>query len=272
MIINFLYPQQSEIKYHIDTYPDGQKQLVIDSELNRREPISIYTRIASMDDLFIILQVKDICDRNGIWIDMMRIAYLLCGRTDRLFNNVNSAISLKVILDMLTAFKGTIIRIFEPHNVNSDIILTGKEFLFPEFGSTFYSEFSSYTRICPDTGAKERYGRATNTIVCKKSRTKDGITIELETPIDERFLTSPGYVVIDDLCDGGGTFFAIHKALPDDVKKNVHLCVAHAIQQDPIIELSKLYKTVTITNSFKNWEDYYFPSNVKVIKLWNKND
>lgn len=51
MQINFIYPEKSDIKYHIDTYPDSQTHLVLDEEMNRRERLDIYTRLSNLNDL-----------------------------------------------------------------------------------------------------------------------------------------------------------------------------------------------------------------------------
>lgn len=75
--------------------------------------------------------------------------------------------------------------------------------------------------------------------------------------------------VFDDLCDGGGTFFAIHKALQDIGVTDVHLRVRHAIQKEPLVKLSKLYKTITITNFYKDWDKEELPNNIKVIKVYD---
>lgn len=42
----------------------------------------------------------------------------------------------------------------------------------------------------------------------------------------------------------------------------------HAIQKEPLVKLSKLYKTITITNSYKDWDKEELPNNIKVIKVY----
>lgn len=72
-----------------------------------------------------------------------------------------------------------------------------------------------------------------------------------------------------ELFIGWGTFFAIHKALQDIGVTDVHLRVRHAIQKEPLVKLSKLYKTITITNSYKDWDKEELPNNIKVIKVYD---
>ena len=75
-------------------------------------------------------------------------------------------------------------------------------------------------------------------------------------------------LLVDSICDGGGTFFAIYKALQDMGVTDVHLRVTHAIQKEPLVKLSELYKTITITNSYKDWDKEELPNNIKVIEVY----
>jgi len=270
--INFLYPENSEIKYHIDNFPDGHKHLVIDSELNKRESIKIVTRLTTMDDLFILLQAKDIFDRHLIFIPHLKISYLISSRMDRVMD-FNQACDLKVILEILKCnFVGTAIEIFELHNIKSDINLTKSDFteslFMDELQSVYNMIDKSKVYIFPDKGASERYAwiKLNNTTICASKERIDGkIKISLpEFDIND----DQELIVMDDLCDGGGTFFAIHAILPKKYQDRVHLIVGHVIQYDAIVNLAKLYKSVTITNSFKNWDKYKFPENVTVLQLY----
>lgn len=92
---------------------------------------------------------------------------------------------------------------------------------------------------------------------------------KLEVKLPSEIKPNTSILVFDDLCDGGGTFFAIHKALQDIGVTDVHLRVRHAIQKEPLVKLSKLYKTITITNSYKDWDKEELPNNIKVIKVYD---
>lgn len=91
---------------------------------------------------------------------------------------------------------------------------------------------------------------------------------KLEVKLPSRIKPNTSILVFDDLCDGGGTFFAIYKALQDMGVTDVHLRVTHAIQKEPLVKLSELYKTITITNSYKDWDKEELPNNIKVIKVY----
>ena len=271
MNINFIYPEKSNIKFHIDRYPDSHVHLVLDSELDlRKGSIDVYTRISCMDDMFILLQLSDICNRHGVCIQNVYISYLLGARADRLFG-MNQALDLKIIFNMLESVGAYQFHILELHNSRSSFYLRSTAFVVHETIMLRQAERSlncSPVLLFPDEGAKKRYVINTFAYSASKVRQSDG-TIKVQLP-DIMVGQDDQIAVIDDLCDGGGTFVALYEALSNELKNRVHLFVTHVIQHEPIWKLAQLYKTVTITNSYKDWENYEFPKNVKVIKVWDK--
>lgn len=107
-------------------------------------------------------------------------------------------------------------------------------------------QLQGYLRVYPDKGALQRYGGDPNSdVICSKVRDPkigqlSGFKIE-NPEVIEKNVNLP-FVVIDDLCDGGGTFKGI-------------------------TTLSENYKEVYFTNSYKDWNKETLPDNVKVIEI-----
>lgn len=270
-IINFLYPEKSEIKYRIDTYPDSQSHLVLESEMDRRKSLSIYTRLSNLNDIWILMQLADICHRQGIQISFLRISYLFAARTDRLFS-FNEALDLELVKKCL---------IFVQADQNLILDLHSNRLIVEGIGDNDWPTFFTLNPgfnipesiLFPDEGAYHRYSelldfnikyRTTTYVATKHRISRDKLEVKLPSEIKP----NTSILVFDDLCDGGGTFFAIHKALQDMGVTDVHLRVTHAIQKEPLVKLSKLYKTITITNSYKNWDKEELPNNIKVIRVY----
>lgn len=267
-IINFLYPEKSEIKYRIDTYPDSQSHLVLESEMDRRESLYIYTRLSNLDDIWILLQLADICHRQGIIIGFLNIYYLFAARTDRLFSN-NESLDLDIVYKLIKSIKAKKVYILEPHSDRIyDLDDTGT-FVKNNNGINILYKNANGTILLPDQGAYSRYiiniPDKYPVIYASKIRSKDGINIKINSSL---IIPISTYYVIDDLCDGGGTFVAIYNELTRLGVKDIHLRVIHAIQKEALIKLSKLYKTITITNSYKDWDKEELPNNIKVIKVY----
>lgn len=265
-IINFIYPEKSEIKYHIDTYPDSQSHLILETEMDRRKSLLVYTRLSNLNDIWILMQLADICHRQGIQISHLQIAYLFAARTDRLFS-FNEALDLELVEKCLTFVQAQTILVLDPH---SDRLITKGviKIEYPMFFALNANTIFSDSILFPDEGAYYRYCgffESETTYYATKHRiSKDKLEIKLSSKIQP----NTSILVLDDLCDGGGTFFAIHKALQDVGVTDVHLRVTHAIQKEPLVKLSELYKTITITNSYKDWDKEELPNNIKVIKVY----
>lgn len=112
--------------------------------------------------------------------------------------------------------------------------------------------------VLPDAGAAERYFNGNvppDIIVGEKVRdieTGKILSIKVKNPeaIDGRW----PLIMIDDLCDGGGTFVglanAIREVRPDAV---INIAVDHMVNPKGIENLSKNFNHVFFTNSYKDW-------------------
>ena len=65
----------SEIKYDVTRFPDGEPQFFLTEELNRKESIDVICRISNTEDLFLLMQVGDILDRQEVEWDYLFNVY-----------------------------------------------------------------------------------------------------------------------------------------------------------------------------------------------------
>lgn len=72
---------------------DGEPQFFLTEELNRKESIDVICRISNTEDLFLLVQVGDILDRQEVEWDL-HITYLMS--MDRVMS-FNRPFSLKVV-------------------------------------------------------------------------------------------------------------------------------------------------------------------------------
>ena len=80
-------------------------------------------------------------------------------------------------------------------------------------------------------------------------------------------VTGRDLLVIDDLCDGGGTFVGLAPKLRELNPKSLSLLVTHAIQKQGIEKVAAVYDKVSITDSYKDWTKESLPANVTVFKI-----
>lgn len=279
--LNLINKENSDIKYHIDHYPDGQIQLVLEDLDDNKFHLVILTRICNSDDLFILMQLSDIVNRRGLSCTLY-VTYLLAARTDRLFS-WNTSFTLKIVMDVLRSFNSEIM-IFDPH---SDVVnrLSGNKVYEINFVNMLinytdiFDDSDNIVIVAPDEGAKDRLEHIVASsifrnpiIYCSKTRDESGkvteVKVKSESPIQVNKKTR--LIVIDDLCDGGGTFMAIAPELKRYEVKEIDLLITHSIQLDGLKKVSSVYDKVITSNSYKDWNSMSdIPDNVEIIDVVN---
>ncbi|MBD5357323.1 MAG: hypothetical protein HDR88_10020 [Bacteroides sp.] len=256
----------------ITTFPDGEKHVTVD-ELNRRIPVSVYCRITCADDLFCLMQVADVLKRQEMIIDNLFIGYLMSMRCDRLFD-INRPFSLKLVAEIINSVGALQVGIVEPHSTtsllkikNSIGVMATMEFFYKEIARRYGD---SIVAVLPDSGARSRYQPSSLPfIVCGKERDPEtGRLLSFTVDAGETECKDKDLVVLDDLCDGGGTFVGLAPRLRELEPKSLSLLVTHAIQLEGIKKVAEAYDHVYITNSYKAWENEPLPENVTVFKVF----
>ena len=75
--------------------------------------------------------------------------------------------------------------------------------------------------------------------------------------------------IIDDLCDGGRTFITAYDKIKEQYPNaEINLEVVHAVQLGGLQNVCNKFNTVTVTNSYADWENLKI-DNLKVIDVWN---
>ena len=262
-ILNLVNLEKSDIKYTLSRFPDGEVQIYL-GDFSHKDKICVKCRITNAEELFIVTQVLDILDRHDVYY-YVDIFYLMGMRMDRVMN-FNRPFTLKVITKMLGNSNAENFSVLEPH---SDAIY-GHRFgaLYPEKHTRPDNLTVDYQLVLPDAGAVERYEYlCTNPIACSKVRdTSTGKILEIKIDNPEKLDGRP-LMIIDDLCDGGGTFCGIAECfkkigIPKD---RLNISVVHMVNPKGIENLSKNFNHVWFTNSYKDWKN--LPENVTMIKV-----
>lgn len=260
-VLNLINEEKSDIKYTLTRFPDGEIQITL-GEFSRKDTVKVRCRITDAEELFILMQVNDILTRQAVVWDL-HIAYLMGMRMDRVMD-FNRPFTLSVVAEIIKNFSCTHISVREPHSDRTIQLLGEKaEGLFPEYTLNPDSQV-----VFPDRGAYLRYGHMfpdKKCIVCDKVRELETgriLSIKIANPED---IGDKPLVVIDDLCDAGGTFVGIASELRKYTDKELIISVTHMVNRKGIENLSKAYNHVYFTNSYKNWDN--LPENVTQIDV-----
>lgn len=267
-ILNLIRPEKSDIKYNIINFPDGEPHIVLE-EVNRKDRVMVVCRITAPRELFILLQVGDILNRQAV-IFQLQIYYLMSMRMDRVIS-YNEAFSLSIVTGLINGMGAESVNVLEPHSSKVEQLIDNY------WGNITFTmpNFTGYIPIFPDAGAIIRYEyMGDHVLTCSKRRNPETGKIEeiiIENPelLDNEETFSKPLVVIDDLCDAGGTFVGIAKKIKEiSPNRRLAIYVTHMVNPIGIAKLSGWYNEVYFTNSYEDWSTVLdLPSNVSVIKV-----
>lgn len=232
-------------------------------------PVTLYARLRTWADVgFAVLVMDALSRQKGVTTKVAFIPYLPGARQDR--SDGSAGMTLAVIRRLL-AFGTWECLAFDPHSDAAFIEgpLVGA---FMPMDLSLKPDPAVVGVIAPDAGAfmrakqyRDRFHPTASLIEC--SKTRDPHTGCLSNYHMER-LTRPGrYVVVDDICDGGGTFNLLATAFNSDplaAQCTLELFVSHGIFSRGVDMLSARYERITTTDS---WCRHPSEGRLRVIPL-----
>jgi ribose-phosphate pyrophosphokinase len=258
--LNLIYPEQSDIVFKVMVFPDGQPHIKIDVEsigkLDKQASLRILTRITNANDLMLVLFVKSTLDYLEFVHVELHISYLLAARMDRIMLD-GEPFSLKVVAGILNQGNFKKVKIFDPHSdVSTALIdraytISNHEFVKDALDDYFkrYRQ-TDFCVVSPDAGALKKihklaqYLDIDNVVECMKERDlKTGALTNFKTTTES--LENLTCFIIDDICDGGGTFAGTAKMLLEKGAAKIVLIVSHGIfsKGTLITDIDEIYTT-----------------------------
>jgi ribose-phosphate pyrophosphokinase len=198
------------------------------------------------------LVVSDALRRDGaIWVELW-CPYLPGARQDR-----GAPLTAKVYANVINAARFTKVTCVDPHSMVMPALLDHLSIIdiddvFPAAMVSVPLQSARPVIICPDAGAAKRseaiaglYGLDVK--YARKHR--DPATGNLSGFSCEEIPDGATAIVVDDICDGGGTFVGLAQSLNRD-KEFMRLWTTHGIYSKGLDELSKYYSMIGGTDSF----------------------
>lgn len=254
------------IGYKVIRFPDGEVHLQLD-EINRKDGVKVVMRIRNAEDLFLLMQLSDILHRQEVVVEELHIPYLMSMRCDRVFS-FDRPFSLKIVSDIVKGVGARCTYIYEPHSMRCVDFTNCAE---KSISLSLLLEYLGSSTICfPDKGAKDRYDEyrlKTDTLLCEKVRNVDTGVLEGFKVVNPEVFKGGEITLVDDLCDGGGTFIGLTTHLRKLNPTKLRLVVTHSVQQKGIENVAKYFDEVVITNTYADWDTVDLPDNVKVVNV-----
>ncbi|MEO7522739.1 MAG: ribose-phosphate pyrophosphokinase-like domain-containing protein, partial [Ferruginibacter sp.] len=212
------------------------------------------TVICSLTDPAKVLQLLETAnalDQLFAKKKILVIPYLMAARYDR-HMVAGDSLDLKVMAGLINSCGFEKVYLYDVHSEVSLVLINNAIAISNELLVKMY-DMPEAVLLCPDAGAAKKvekyfdWNPQIKTIVyCSKNRdlASGKITLEVLEPAE---CENKNCVIIDDICDGGGTFLAI----ADQIKpKHLTLIVTHGIFSKGFDELEEHFQQIIVSDSF----------------------
>jgi len=283
-LLNLVNPEdQLSCKYEISKFPDGQQSVRIiennhDTFENLRgqtHGIKIKSRLNDFRDLELIICATQALREIGVKTIRLYIPYCVGGRSDRKFQDGGINYIKQVIAPIINSQGYEKVTIMDPHSdvleacINNfekvDNLRVVQDSLIKHWTSDgkIISDMSKIVFLSPDAGALKKVHKVADNfqskydvVVCTKHRDLNGKLSKTTVPLTDEMLNKDLFIV-DDICDGGGTFINIARIIKENeqFKGRIYLIVTHGIFSKGFEDLGEYFNGIYTTNSISDVVD-----------------
>ncbi|TPD71837.1 ribose-phosphate diphosphokinase [Flavobacterium microcysteis] len=263
------FPGKREIQFQSFTFSGGEPHIKINPDFDVSETVTITHRINSFNDFGLLLLAIDALKRMEVKLINVFIPYFPAARQDRVMIS-GEPLSVKVYADILNSLKLNKVTVFDAHSEVTPALLDNCEVI---SNHTFIAEVlkkigKEVKLISPDGGALKKiykvseYLGGVEVVECSKSRdVKTGKLSGFKVYNDD--LEGIDCLIVDDICDGGGTFVGLAEELKKKNAGKLYLAVSHGIFNKGFDVFQKDFEKIFTTNSFREFDNEM----VEVVKL-----
>lgn len=263
-------PYGKSIHFDQFTFSGGEPHLKIHEALDPMDQVMITQRVKSFNDMGFILLAHDALTRMGVKHLELFIPYFPAARQDRLMVT-GEPLSVKVMARIINSMELQRVQIFDPHSEVTPALIENAEVISNYgFVQEVAKTLDEFCLVSPDGGAlKKIYGIAQHLggiEVIEGSKVRDVATGALKDfKVYAEDLSGKTCLVVDDICDGGGTFIGLAKELRRLGAEKLVLAVSHGIFSKGINELNKYYDEIFCTDAFSTLGEGY--KGVKQLRI-----
>lgn len=262
------FQNQEDIKFQSFTFSGGEPHIKIAPDFDTNKKVTITHRLNSFNDLGLLCVTVDALRRMDVKIIDLFIPYFPAARQDRVMIP-GEPLSVKVYADIINGLQLNKVFVFDAHSEVTPALLNNSTVI-PNY--TFIREVlnrigENVKLISPDGGALKKIYKVSEflggveVVECSKSRdVKTGKLSGFKVYNDD--LQGIDCLIVDDICDGGGTFVGLAEELKKKNAGKLYLAVSHGIFNKGF-EVLNCFDGIFTTNSFKDFEG----ESVQVIGL-----
>lgn len=248
--------------FKLMSFPGGEPHVEVDPTFIFKRNIWVDARLSTTNgfmSLLVLLDAIRACNPRSLGLFL---PYFPGARQDR--REKGTALTVKVYADIINKQSLDCLAIFDPHSEVTTSLLGADIISIEDILKPNKSEYAGV--ICPDAGAEKRVNRFVKTTnietVIHARKHRDARTGKLSGFEVEALPFCRRYLVVDDICDGGGTFIGLANAIPKHCHDyKLDLWISHGIFSRGIEDLLNKYDKIITTDSFPN----NIPSHERII-------
>lgn len=199
------------------------------------QDVVIDFRPKKTEEIIQLLLVTDALKRLGYEKIKLFIPYLPFARQDRVMIP-GEPLSIKVFCDLINSQEYSSVEVFDCHSeVGLALLNHVKAHNNYKLVEKALIAWDDYYIVCPDAGAYKKIfglcqylGYKDNIVLCNKHRNVSNGVIE-SISCDTDSLNGRNCIIVDDICDGGGTFVMLADELYKRKSGEIALIVSHGI-------------------------------------------
>lgn len=250
---------EKSINFQSFIFSGGEPHIKIEADFDTNEIVTITHRLNSFNDLGLLCVTVDALRRMDVKIINLFIPYFPAARQDRVMIP-GEALSVKVYADILNAMNFNKVIVFDAHSevtpalVNNCEVIPNHKFI----AKVLQTIGSEVKLVSPDGGALKKIYKVSeflggiDVVECSKSR--DVKTGKLSGfKVYKEDLQEMNCLIVDDICDGGGTFIGLAEELKRKNAGKLYLAVSHGIFNKGFEDL-KCFDGIFTTDSFRDLE------------------
>lgn len=253
-------------KYEMFKYPAGEIQVRLKEDqiklLEEAEEIRITSRITD-GNLMETALLSDAIHEITMYPSTLILPYLPYARADRRFVE-GDCLGLRVFGRLIDDLGHDRVVTIDAHSHHARKMVSKLVNISPDELIKSAINVIQYRNACgenpenikptillPDEGAVDRYKFEEGVQVLNASKVRDektGKLLSFSVP-DKKEFKSNCVLIVDDICDGGGTFIGIADAMKD-YKFDLNLWVTHGIFSKGIVDLKNVFESVFTSDSY----------------------
>lgn len=246
-------------------FSGGEVHIRLEDKYLSAKEVTINALLDNSDSIMKLLMVTDALKRANATEISVILSYLPYARQDRVCN-LGEALSIKVLADIINSQNYYEVYVLDPHSdvgpalLNNCVVIPNHKFIKNVINNVKKRtgiDDSDIAIVSPDAGSNKKvkdlmkYLNSPELSMVKCDKTRDTLTGELTGfEVYSKNLLGKTCIIVDDICDGGGTFNGLAEELFNIGSGNTFLAVTHGIFSKGFEELSKNFTHIYTTESF----------------------